>query len=516
MRTDNPGGERCDVLVAGAGPTGLAVALAAHDHGASVRVVDCRSRSPRPSRAFLVHPRTLEVLRPYGVTGALLDLGHLGPRMHVHLNGQSVSARLGDFRLADTAYPHFLLARQADVEAVLGRALGDRGVAVEWDTRVQGYEIDSTRNSVVTHCGAKKFESRYLVGCDGRSSTVRTAAGIDWRGGRYRYEVLLADVDVTDDVQVEDAHVFVGRRGLVFLLPLGERARWRLVATAPPLRSRALAGDMLPQTMLDDAGASCRVVDVAWSERVSVEHRLAARFRNGPVFLAGDAAHAYSPAGGQGMNAGLQDAANLGWKLAFATRGSLSDDSPLLRSYEQERRSVARRVLALTRLLHWVEAGRDPLSFFARGAVSSMGASLLPLALRQRRLEARAVRLLSQLRWNYRRSILSIDGGADAPGVASAGERLPDEHIRVEGGRCRLHELTAVPAVHVLLCRDAHWPTTPPVDDELVKVHRILGWSGTGVVIVRPDGYVGFRGADSHRAGAWLRMVGVGSASSSE
>ncbi|MEU2005755.1 FAD-dependent monooxygenase [Rhodococcus sp. NPDC019627] len=511
MHPGNQNGERSDVLVAGAGPTGLAVALTAHDHGATVRVLDRRPHPCRPSQAFLVHPRTLEVLRPHGVTGAIVGLGQLGPRLHVHLNRGSVSVTLGNFRLPDTPYPHLLLVRQADVEAVLRRALGERGIEVEWDTAVQRYEVDPAHGLVLTRCGAQHFVSRYLVGCDGRSSTVRAAAGIDWRGAPYRRDVLLADLDVTGgDVQTGDAHVFVRHRGLAFLLPLGERARWRLVAPVPAHRSPSLPGDVHPQALLDELGAGCRVTDVAWSQRVPIEHRLAARFQEGPVFLAGDAAHAYSPAGGQGMNAGLQDAVNLGWKLAAAARCDLPDGGALLRSYQEERRPVAQRVLALTHLLLWCEAGTDPVPACARGAVASMGPHLLPRALPGRRVQTHLVRLLSQLRWDYRRSVLSVDGGSGPPTVVSAGQRLPDEQITVDGAPRRLHDLTAAPGIHVLLCRDTPWSRSSPADGGFVRVHRIHSWPGDGVVIVRPDGYVGFRSPDSRGVEAWLDMVGAG------
>ncbi|MEE2032485.1 FAD-dependent monooxygenase [Rhodococcus chondri] len=250
-------------------------------------------------------------------------------------------------------------------------------------------------------------------------------------------------------------------------------------------------------------------MDVAWSERVPIEHRLASRFGNGPVFLAGDAAHAYSPAGGQGMNAGIQDALNLGWKLAFAARSGLPEDGALLRSYEQERRHVARRVLLLTDLLLRCEAGTDPLSGLGRGALASLGPHLIPLTPRPRWLEAQGVRLLSQLRWHYGRSTLSIDGGSGSPGPVAAGERLPEAPVTVDGVRRSLHDLTATPGFHVLLSRDARWSPAPSLDRRFVRVHRIQSRPGAGVVIVRPDGYVGIRSPDGRGAGEWLESVGA-------
>lgn len=264
---------RPDVLVVGAGPTGLALALQAHDHGARVRIVDRRREPFRPSRAMIVYPRTMEVLRPLGVTDALLA-------------------------------------------------------------------------------------------ADGSTSTVRAAAHISFDGAPYRADVVLADVEITGGDGCRPAHAVAARSGLVFLFPLGEQATWRLLATIPASPSGHSYGQFGPPVprdeldlLVDRSGLDARITTVAWSSRIRVQHRVASRYRAGPALLAGDAAHTFSPAGGQGMNTGIQDAANLGWKLGLlCARGSSA--GPLLTSYETERRPVARMTLALTHLLFWGEIGR--------------------------------------------------------------------------------------------------------------------------------------------------------------
>ncbi|ANS28301.1 monooxygenase FAD-binding protein [Rhodococcus opacus] len=510
-----PDGQPLDVLVVGAGPTGLAAALIAHDHGAHVRIVDRRPDAPRFSRAFLVQSRTLEVLRPHGVTDELLALGDSNPQVHLHLRRRCVPVHVGEIRLPDTAFPNFLLVRQGDVEAVLRRALRGRGVEVEWETQYESFRAVGGVVCDVTHHGIRRqVEARFLVGCDGSTSTVRATAGISWDGSVYPHEILLADVELDGEVQTGVAHVAVHREGLLFLLPLGETARWRLLTAQPPNCAEAPTDRHHLQKILDRADVHARITRIAWSERVPVQHRVASRYRCGPVFLAGDAAHAFSPAGGQGMNTGIQDSADLGWKLAFAAHLRPGGDATLLRSYAEDRRPAAHQVLLLTHVLFWAEAGRGRVPSLLRGAFSSAGAPLVPVLLRRRRLVAHAVRVLAQLRRHYRRGPLSVEGSGDSGVAAPAGERIPDEEVTVDGGRQRLHDLIATPAVQVLLHRDTQWGM-PPAPDGRLQVHRIRSWSGTGIVIVRPDGYVGFRsGSDTQGAAEWLELIGASPARS--
>jgi 2-polyprenyl-6-methoxyphenol hydroxylase-like FAD-dependent oxidoreductase len=226
---------------------------------------------------------------------------------------------------------------------------------------------------------------------------------------------VLADAELTGDLAGDCAHVMAGRHGLVFVFRLGERAAWRLLATRPAGADRVPFGQPGPpvpaaelQALLADAHVGARITHVAWSARVSVQHRVASRFRRGRLFLAGDAAHAYSPATGQGMNAAIQDAANLGWKLAFAA--SQPGSGALLDSYDRERRPVARQVLGMTHLVFWGEAATGPVPALLRGQLAPLAAPAIPMLMRRRRLVAEGVRVLSQLRVSYRGSPLSVEG----------------------------------------------------------------------------------------------------------
>nr|WP_275588472.1 FAD-dependent monooxygenase [Microlunatus panaciterrae] len=295
-------------MVVGAGPTGLTTALQAHANGATVRVVERRSATFRRSRAMIMHPRTLESLRPLGVTDSLLDRGDRSPRAELHLGRRRVRVELADVALPDTAFPHLTMLRQMDVEEVLSQALEQRGIDVERGVELVDAAVrDSAGRAVLKGEGRlERMSCRFIAGCDGQDSTVRSVAGIGWRGAPYREEVVLADVELDAGLTPDVLHVVADRAGLVFLFALGEGATWRLLATRPARGGHTpfgQPGHQVPQVevqaILDGAGLAATVTDLRWSAQVRLQHRLAEAFSSGPLFLAGDAAHTHSPAAAQ-------------------------------------------------------------------------------------------------------------------------------------------------------------------------------------------------------------------------
>ncbi len=509
--------EPVDVLVVGAGPTGLAAALQAQGHGATVRVVERRTEAFRPSRAMIMHPRTLECLRPLGVTGELLDRADISPRAELHLGRRRIGVQLSELALPDTAFPHLALVRQMDVETVLAQALTHRGVMVERGVELADIATGEGVGRAVlrSSTGIEEAPFRFVVGCDGATSTVRSLAGIGWRGASYRQEVVLADVELGGELTSDVLHIAAGRSGLLFVFSLGEGATWRVLATRPvtgPVRGEfGQAGEAVPaaeiQQLIDRSGLGVAVQELRWSAKVPLQHRLAASYRYRQLFLAGDAAHMHSPAGAQGMNTGIQDAINLGWKVAYAA-GDAHAYGDLLDSYDQERRPVARRVLAMTHAIFFAEASTHPLPALLRGTLAPLAAPAAPLLLRQRWFLAEVVRTLSQLRVNYRGSVLSRQDTSASGQKLQPGDRLPDATVVCDGSTVRLHELTATPGIHLLLARDVELFEVPGAR---VHVHRLTGGPGPDVVAVRPDGYVGFCSvrSDPARLSAWLHLVGA-------
>lgn len=503
-------GRVSDVLVVGAGPTGLAAALQAQAHGADVRVVERRPDAFRRSRAMMVHSRTLEALRPLGVVEELLDRADRTPSADLHLGRRLVRVRLDRVALRDTPYPHFTLLRQADLEEVLARTLESRGVRVERGvTAVDvGAGEEHATATLVADGHTREATSGFVVGCDGPESTVRHAAGIGWHGKPYGQEVVLADVELDGELAPGVLHAAPGAAGLVFVFALGEGASWRVLATrgcrtdgefgqpGAPVPSAEVEG------ILRGAGLDVTVAEQRWSAAVRLQHRLAGTFRHGRLLIAGDAAHAHSPAAAQGMNTGILDAVNLGWKLALA-----DDDGLLVDSYDSERRPVAAQVLALTHAVFFAEASTGPLPRVLRSRMLPAAAPLLPALVAERHLMGAVVWLLSQ-RWvHHRDSVLSVETVTGGPGPRP-GDRLPDGEVISDGRRVRLHELTARPGMHVLLARDA---ADPGLLATHVQAHRVESWPGGGLAAVRPDGFVGLRSGDGDAGAlaAWLGVAGV-------
>jgi 2-polyprenyl-6-methoxyphenol hydroxylase-like FAD-dependent oxidoreductase len=506
-----------DILIVGAGPTGLALALQAHDHGARVRVIDRRPEMFRPSRALIIHPRTLEVLRPLGVTDALLARADTTPEASVQLGQRSIDARLARFDVSDTAFPHLTFMRQMDVEVVLAQTLAQRGVEVE-----RGAELSSATTgpggaqaTIQIASQTKTVDCGYIVGSDGPNSTLRTSAGIGWPGGPYGEEIVLADLELEPALHRGMTHAVVGKRGLLLLFALGERATWRLLATRPGGADPLPFGQPGPpvphlelEALIHEAGLRTHITHLAWSARYRLQHRIAERFRRDRLFLAGDAAHAYSPATGQGMNTGIQDALNLGWKLACSP--SSTNEQTLLDSYESERRPIIRRTLLLTHLAFWVEASSGKIPSLLRGTLAPLAAPALPFLMRRRRLVGEGICWLSQMRAPYHNSPLSIEGTPRLGRSPRLGARLPDETVTVDGVETRLHSLLAHPGAHLLLHRDAD-PIEHLEPGRLISMHRLMSTPGNGVLGIRPDGYVGFRcgTVDPTQVNEWLALLGL-------
>ncbi|MEU1838256.1 FAD-dependent monooxygenase [Micromonospora chersina] len=499
-----------EVLVVGAGPTGLTMAGELAAFGVRVRVVDRALDRVHESRALGVQPRTLEVLAGLGVTDDLVACGNTAVRLCLHAGGREREVRLFDLGLPDTAYPYLLFLSQAETERILGEHLAAAGVDVERGVELVG--LTRTADDAVAtlrHRDGREehVSASYVVGCDGAHSRVRHLAGIGFEGASYPQTFVLADLEA-NGVAGGATHVFLSGRGMLFLFPLRRPAGWRALAMRPPADAPP-AGSAVTlhevQTLADTyTGGTVRLRDPVWMTNFRLHHRAATRYRAGRAFLAGDAAHIHSPAGAQGMNTGIQDAVNLGWKLAQVLRDGA--DPVLLDTYETERAPVGRMVLRFTDRAFTVATSTNPLIRFARTRVAP---ALLPAALAPGFVRAAAFRTVSQLGISYRRSPLSTDGPHGPRSGPRAGDRLPDVPLP-DGGS--LHRLTSARGWHLLLCG-------PPTARSTVEaaalarryparltVHRLaapgaaaalrrLGVrpGASGLFLVRPDGHIGYR-----------------------
>jgi 2-polyprenyl-6-methoxyphenol hydroxylase-like FAD-dependent oxidoreductase len=526
-------GDPLDVLVVGAGPTGLTLAGQLRAFGAGVRIVDRQLDRVQESRALAVQPRTLEVLRGLGIAEELIERGNDAVWVQLHAGGRVVRIRLFGLGLDDTAYPFLLFVSQAETEQVLSDQLATGGIRVERGVELVSFHAnqDGVTCTLRHRDGrAEQVWTRYLVGCDGAHSTVRRAAGIPFRGGAYPQTFALADLEA-DGLDSNAAHAFTGEIGILLFFPLGRPASWRMLAMHPTLQGRrepARPSLEELQTLADAmTGGSVRLHDPVWRTYFGLQHRHATGYQAGRSFLAGDAAHVHSPAGAQGMNTGIQDAWNLGWKLALVTRGVA--DEALLDSYDAERRPVGGFVVRFTDRAFSAATSTNPL---VRALRTQMAPRLLPLALRFDRAVAYGFRTISQLNINYPHSPAVQEGQPALRRGPRAGDRLPDTRIARDGQECWLGEALAGPRFHLLLCGppgDWHhnqltalrhrYPDTLAVHhltreltpgvlhDRDGQVFARLGVDGTAQYLVRPDGHVGYRCGGDDLAGLQRYLI---------
>lgn len=457
------------VLIVGAGPTGLACAMSLARAHTSVRLID---RAPLPgthSRAIGIQARTLELFEQHRVVEPFLELGHRLRAANLYSNGTRL-ARL-DFDPLQTRYPYLLCLEQSITERLLTEHLAALGVPIERGVELVGLRQDASQvEAHLIHANGQPETCRaaYVVGADGAHSTVRHLLGLSFTGQTFEQTFMMADLQVDSDLSDDEFHLFASSEGLAGVIPMGA-GRYRLIADNTAAFVDGAAGQEAQGANVSSEAASqgrahavpavdgaadaategvhtggmnaapslelCRLVttrrvhhpltlsSLGWSSFFHINSRMVERLRMQRVFLAGDAAHVHSPAGAQGMNTGIQEALNLGWKLACAVAGRAGE--PLLDTYQTERHPIERDVLRQTTFVtQLAEAERGPLKLL-RERVMPVLAAFGPL-----RDAARL--MVSELAIQYRRSPLTLERVLD--GGPRAGERAPDALVHVVDG----------------------------------------------------------------------------------
>jgi len=470
-----------EVLIVGAGPTGLTLACELARRGVSFRLVEA-APGPQPgSRGKGIQPRTLEVFDDLGVVDRVIAHGRMAMPIHTTAPDGQVTVSVDDTfdGRPDIPYPTTLITPEWRIEETLRLRLAELGGAVEFGTALDSFkQSDEGVSAVVLRDGGTEtITSRWLVGCDGGHSVVRKQAGIAFEGEtRDEVRMIVADVEV-DGLDRDTWQIWRHEEGMASLCPLPSTDAFQYQASIAPTQDPEL-GLANMQAILDrrSGRADIRLREPEWSSLWRANIRLVDRYREGRVFLAGDAAHIHSPAGGQGMNTGIQDAHNLGWKLAAVTKGG----SPaLLDSYEAERRPVAVGVLALSNAR--LKESLEQNGIFIRRDATTM-----------------------QLSIGYRGSVLACDDRDDTAPLR-AGDRAPDatKLATVEGER-RLFDLTRggrftllsfgpefeTPGLRTL--RVVAQPAGPnDIADTEGHLAAAYGAGDRTLVLIRPDGYVG-------------------------
>jgi 2-polyprenyl-6-methoxyphenol hydroxylase-like FAD-dependent oxidoreductase len=411
----------CDVLVVGAGPSGLMTAALLVRQGVKVCVVDAGAGPATESRAFAVQARTVELFRSIGLADELLERGVVTTGIRFHIRGRHVGGL--DFdraKAATTPYQFILMAPQSEVEEVLLRDLARHGVTVRRGARLT--QLHQTEDAVTALVGERTITAQYVVGADGAHSTVRQQLGLKFDGDKYGQRYLLADCRVEWPLDHAHFRVFVNRERIGLFLPLkgAETSRVMVTDFGDPGAEFDLENlqTELRRAMNLDVTLSAPV----WTSRYQVHLRGVDDYRRGRGFVVGDAAHIHSPAGGQGMNTGLHDAANLAWKLATA----VNEDVDLLDTYSAERHPAGVRLLKFTDRLYRVAAGlrgwrawlRDTAGPFL---VGRMSAAPIP--------HRKSFHRLSQISLGYRPSEINVNELLHSLKGPLAGQRVPDARI---------------------------------------------------------------------------------------
>src|SRR5579859_50798 len=478
----------CQVLIAGAGPTGLVLACGLLARGIRARIIDKGDGASRESRALGLHARTLEVFDMMGLADQFVSQGQVVRRFHMYTDGRTL-VRL-ELARNGSAFGFMLDVPQDVTETILRRRVSELGGRVEQQAELYGLAADSGGvTATVREPGGvlRTITTDYLVGADGAHSRVRSSLGLEFRGHRYTQDWLLADVHLDWDRPEDEMHAFFRRDGRPLIcMPMREH-RWRVILPFAGERDRrAPALEEIQRLVGERAPEPVPVSDPSWLATFRCQRRSAQAYKRGRVLLAGDAVHVHSPAGGQGMNTGITDAHNLAWKLALVASGRSPE--ALLDTYGAERGPVAAEVLALTHALVRLGTVSRPVPRAARNAI-------IPAAGQLAALQRRAVRRVGQIHVSHASSTLTRpDHGR---GGVRPGQRVPDVLVTGDGGTFRLYEVLRR-GRHVLVI-SAGRGVPAALDawrDEVTvaEAAEILA-APDRVYLIRPDGYVAARGS---------------------
>ena len=522
-----------DVLIVGAGPTGLTLACQLRRLGVDFRIIDKNQEPSTTSKAIGLQYRVSEVLTWMGLFDRFLSRGVTGTGVSFYAGGERILHlrldRLHGMSGRGAFEPKSIVLPQSVTESLLIEDLAERGGEVERGTSFVEFTQES--DGVVSRVrrpdgGEEVVGSRYLVGCEGPHSAIRKQAGLSFEGKTYPVSYFMADVELDWEVDRGDVRVWIHEDGMFSAIPMPGERRWRLfVESGKKVEEGAteVTLDLVRRLMAERTGDRVtRATSPTWLSEFRISCRMVDRFANGRVFLAGDAAHVHSPTGGQGITTGVQDAYNLAWKLDMMLRGVAPDS--LLDTYTEERLPVVRRVLKNTDQTASVFLAHSRARRLFRDHV------VLPL-LRSRTMQRHLTRRLSQLDINYRRSSLSVhQEKALIGGVrVHAGDRTPDVVFRDAAtgeettlferlGRSRPIALFGVDAgldageaggppprirrsmealgclgidCSLVLSEEARRHAGETLIDTGAEFRRLYGVGGEFLYLIRPDGYVG-------------------------
>jgi 2-polyprenyl-6-methoxyphenol hydroxylase-like FAD-dependent oxidoreductase len=490
-----------DVLIIGAGPTGLALACQLIRYGVDFIIIDKKGTTTPHSKAIGVQARTLELYEQIGLADKLIEVGYLAEKARMFAGGK-IRGEIDFTELGKgmSPYPYVLLAEQGKHEALLYDFITSHQQTVRWNTELESFTQNEggvsakLRNSLV---GIETIDAKYMVGCDGAKSPVRHSLGLTFEGTTFERAFYVADVQIDWKYGYDNLQVFLMKNSLLAFFPMTGEKQYRIVGTFPEEFSKD-EGDVLYEEIEEqikkDTDIELDITKVNWFSTYKVHTRHVNKFSEGRCFLAGDSAHIHTPAGAQGMNTGIQDGYNLAWKMAWVLKFRANEK--LLDTYNEERLPNAEALMETTDRFFNLAAGKNPLLSFIRLYIFPYVANFMfSLDAVKRFVFPR----IAQIAINYRRSSLSkTDGGFAVRG----GDRMPWFKIQGKSIYDYLHE----PLFHLIVFTDGK-TDIPQLPDELLtrwhgkidshlfqlepRVTEIFGVDKSFYIILRPDNYIG-------------------------
>jgi 2-polyprenyl-6-methoxyphenol hydroxylase-like FAD-dependent oxidoreductase len=495
---------KTDVVIIGAGPTGLSLACQFVRYGIDFVILDKNEGVTPYSKAIGVHARTLEIYEQIGLAPKAIQEGTIAGKVRLLAGGEM----RGEFNLSNigeglSSYPFVLMLEQSKNERLLYEYLQSYQKEVLWNTELEN--LSQTAIGVTTQVKtaggtSQTIEAKYLVGCDGAKSPVRHALKLDFEGSTFERTFYVADAQVDWSFSHDALHVCLSKNSFVIFFPLKGEERYRIVGVFPEEFAKD-EGDVLYEEIeariKDEAKLELDIHDVEWFSTYKVHTRRVSRFSNGRCFLAGDSAHIHSPAGAQGMNTGIQDGYNLTWKMAAVLKGDAGEN--LLETYNEERLENAENLLRTTDRLFQFAAGSEWfLEFLRTNILPSIAGFLFSIDA----VKKFVFPLVSQIGINYRHSSLSKHAGDEAFKV-KAGDRMP--YFLADG--TSIYDKLQNPKFHLLVFSESQdllqglkadiekqYPEFVEFSAVLLhpQVAEIFGTDKEFIVLLRPDNYIGF------------------------
>lgn len=490
---------KTDVIIIGAGPTGLALACQLIRYGIDFVIVDSKETTTPHSKAIGVQARTLEIYEQIGLADKLISLGQKAEKARMIVSGEvRGEVNFSEIGKGMSAYPYVLIVEQGKHEKLVYESIKSSGRDVRWLTELQSFSQDEEGVTAVIRNAAGESETvkaKFLIGCDGAKSPVRHALGLTFEGSTFERMFYVTDVQIDWEFKNDALMVFLMKNNLLAFFPMVGDNRWRIVGTFPDEFSKD-EGEVLYEEIEEqikrDAELKLDITNVNWFATYKVHTRHVNKFSEGRGFLAGDAAHIHTPAGAQGMNTGIQDGYNLAWKLAMVLRGA--NDKTILDSYNEERLENAKNLLKTTDRFFNLVASPEPILTYLRmhvfpyvaGAAFSIDA-----------VKKFVFPRISQIGINYRHSAMTDQG--DSSLDIKAGDRFP--YFTIDGSS--IFDRLGEPKFHLLSFSDGQTgqqnESLSAGFKEIVDRHEILifpriaeifGTEKSFNILLRPDNYI--------------------------